>query len=305
MSFVFISHPSCGLHDAGEDHPESPDRLHAINDQLIASRLDFVIDKQQAIQATKAQLYLAHDKTYVDSVFASAPEQGVVELAPDTQMVPRSLDAALYAAGANVMAVDLVMQGKADQAFCAVRPPGHHAEYAKSMGFCFFNNIAVAAAYAMAQYGLERVAIIDFDVHHGNGTEDIFFNDERVLFCSSFESPFFPYNMGPGNEHILNLPLPAGTSGDEFMQAISEQWLPKLDGFAPQLILISAGFDSHYEDDMGHFNLVETDFYWLTAELKKLAVKHCNGKMVSTLEGGYVLSALGRSVVAHIKGMME
>jgi acetoin utilization deacetylase AcuC-like enzyme len=304
MSFVFISHPSCGLHDTGEDHPESPDRLHAINDQLIASRLDFVIEKQQAIQATKAQLYLAHDKTYVDNVFANAPDQGIIELAPDTPMMHRSLDAALYAAGANVMAVDLVMQGKAEQTFCAVRPPGHHAEYAKPMGFCVFNNIAVAATYAMAQYDLERVAIIDFDVHHGNGTEDIFFNDERVLFCSSFESPFFPYNMGPGNEHILNLPLPAGTSGDEFMQAISEQWLPKLDAFAPQLILISAGFDSHYEDDMGHFNLVETDFYWLTAELKKLAVKHCNGKMVSTLEGGYVLSALGRSVVAHIKGMM-
>ncbi|WP_166425999.1 histone deacetylase family protein [Paraglaciecola sp. 20A4] len=305
MSFVFISHPSCGLHDAGEDHPESPDRLHAINDQLIASRLDFVIDKQQAIQATKAQLYLAHDKAYVDHVFASAPKEGVIEFAPDTQMTPRSLDAALYAAGANVMAVDLVMQGKAEQAFCAVRPPGHHAEYAKSMGFCFFNNVAVAAAYAMAQYGLERIAIIDFDVHHGNGTENIFFNDERVLFCSSFESPFFPYNMGPGNEHILNLPLSAGTYGDEFMQAISEQWLPKIDAFAPQLILISAGFDSHYEDDMGHLNLVETDYYWLTSELKKLAVKHCKGRMVSTLEGGYVLSALGRSVIAHIKGMME
>lgn len=305
MSFVFISHPSCGLHDAGEDHPESPDRLHAINDQLIASRLDFVIDKQQASKATKAQLYLAHDNAYVDHVFASAPEQGVVELAPDTQMAPRSLEAALYAAGANVMAVDLVMQGKADQAFCAVRPPGHHAEYAKSMGFCFFNNVAVAAAYAMAQYGLKRIAIIDFDVHHGNGTENIFFNDDRVLFCSSFESPFFPYNTGPGNEHILNLPLPAGTYGEEFMQAISEQWLPKIDAFSPQLILISAGFDSHYEDDMGHFNLVETDYHCLTAELKKLAVKHCSGRMISTLEGGYVLSALGRSVTVHIKGMME
>ncbi len=305
MSFVFISHPGCGMHEAGTDHPDSPDRLHAINDQLIASRLDFIIDKQQAIQATKEQLYLAHDKAYVDHVFASAPKEGVIELAPDTQLGQHSLNAALYAAGANVMAVDLVMQDKAEQAFCAVRPPGHHAEHAKAMGFCFFNNIAVAAAYAMAQYGLERVAIIDFDVHHGNGTEDIFFNDERVLFCSSFESPFFPYNMGPGNEHILNLPLPAGTYGDEFMQAISEQWLPKIDAFAPQLILISAGFDSHYEDDMGHFNLVETDFYWLTAELKKLAVKHCNAKMVSTLEGGYVLNALGRSVAAHIKGMMD
>ncbi|MGY0579649.1 MAG: histone deacetylase family protein [Paraglaciecola chathamensis] len=305
MSLVMISHPSCGFHEVGDDHPESPSRLHAINDQLIASRLDAIIDKQQATQATKEQLYLAHDKAYVDSVFASVPEQGIVELAPDTQLGPRSLEAALYAAGANVMAVDLVMQGEAQQAFCAVRPPGHHAEYAKAMGFCFFNNIAVAAHYAMAQYDLERIAIIDFDVHHGNGTENIFFDDERVLFCSSFESPFFPYNMGPGNEHILNLPMPAGTYGDEFMQAIGDKWLPKIDAFAPQLILISAGFDSHYEDDMGHFNLVETDFHWLSAELKKLAVKHCDNKIVSTLEGGYALNALGRSVIAHIKGIME
>ncbi|QHJ09799.1 Histone deacetylase-like amidohydrolase [Paraglaciecola mesophila] len=300
-----ISHPSCAFHDAGDDHPENSGRLHAINDQLIASRLDAIIDKHQATQATKEQLYLAHDKAYVDSVFSTVPEQGTVELAPDTQLGPHSLEAALYAAGANVLAVDLIMQANAQQAFCAVRPPGHHAEYAKAMGFCFFNNIAVAARYAMAQYGLERVAIIDFDVHHGNGTENIFFDDERVLFCSSFESPFFPYNTGPGNEHILNLPMPAGTYGDEFMQAIAEKWLPKIDAFEPQLIFISAGFDSHYEDDMGHFNLVETDFYWLSTELKKLAVKHCDGKIVSTLEGGYALNALGRSVVAHIKGIME
>jgi acetoin utilization deacetylase AcuC-like enzyme len=293
------------LHDAGEEHPESPDRLHAINDRLIASGLDFVIDKQQAFQASKEQLYLAHDKTYVDKVFASAPDQGIVHLDPDTQMMPRSLEAALYAVGANVMAVDLVMQGKAEQVFCAVRPPGHHAERDKAMGFCIFNNIAVAGAYAMQHYGLARIAIIDFDVHHGNGTENIFFDDQRVLFCSSFEYPFYPYNVGPGNEHILNLPLPAGTHGDEFMQAVSEQWLAKLDAFAPQLILISAGFDGHYEDEMAHFNLVETDYYWITAELKKLANKHCQGKMISTLEGGYALSALGRSVTVHIKGLMS
>jgi acetoin utilization deacetylase AcuC-like enzyme len=305
MSFVFISHPSCGLHDAGEEHPESPDRLHAINDRLIASGLDFVIDKQQAFQASKEQLCLAHDKSYVDKVFASAPDQGIVHLDPDTQMMPRSLEAALYAVGANVMAVDLVMQGKAEQVFCAVRPPGHHAERDKAMGFCIFNNIAVAGAYAMQHYGLARIAIIDFDVHHGNGTENIFFDDQRVLFCSSFEYPFYPYNVGPGNEHILNLPLPAGTHGDEFMQAVSEQWLAKLDAFAPQLILISAGFDGHYEDEMAHFNLVETDYYWITAELKKLANKHCQGKMISTLEGGYALSALGRSVTVHIKGLMS
>ncbi|MDP5040033.1 MAG: histone deacetylase family protein [Paraglaciecola sp.] len=305
MSFVFISHPSCGLHDMGNEHPESPARLHAINDRLIASGLDFVIDKQQAIKANKQHLYLAHAKQYVDEVFAKAPQQGRVELDPDTFMAPPSLEAALYAAGANVMAVDLVMQGKAEQVFCAVRPPGHHAEKDQAMGFCIFNNIAVAACYAMAEYGLARIAIVDFDVHHGNGTENIFFDDPRVLFCSSFESPFYPYNVGPGNEHILNLPLPAGTYGDEFMQKITEQWLEKLDAFAPQLILISAGFDGHYEDEMAHFNLVETDYHWITAELKKIANKHSQGKMISTLEGGYALSALGRSVTVHIKAMME
>lgn len=305
MSFVFISHPSCGLHDVGDEHPESPDRLHAINDRLITSGLDFVINKCQATKATKEQLYLAHGKTYVDNVFASAPEQGLVQLDPDTQMMPRSLEAALYAVGANVLAVDMVMQGVANQAFCAVRPPGHHAQRDKAMGFCIFNNIAVAAAYAMQQYGLQRIAIVDFDVHHGNGTEDIFFDDERVLFCSSFEYPFYPYDVGPGNGHILNLPLPGGTYGDDFKQAVTDSWLAKLDAFAPQLILISAGFDGHYEDDMAHFNLLETDYFWITCELKKLANKHCQGKMISTLEGGYNLSALGRSVSAHIKGMME
>ncbi|MFT6898852.1 MAG: acetoin utilization deacetylase AcuC-like enzyme [Paraglaciecola sp.] len=305
MSFVFISHPSCGLHDVGDEHPESPDRLHAINDRLITSGLDFVINKQPAIKATKEQLYLAHGKTYVDNVFASAPEEGLVQLDPDTQMMPRSLEAALYGVGANVLAVDMVMQGAANQAFCAVRPPGHHAQRNKAMGFCIFNNIAVAAAYAMEKYGLQRIAIVDFDVHHGNGTEDIFFDDERVLFCSSFEYPFYPYDVGPGNAHILNLPLPGGTYGDDFQQAVTDSWLAKLDAFAPQLVLISAGFDGHYEDDMAHFNLLETDYHWITCELKKLANKHCEGKIISTLEGGYNLSALGRSVSVHIKGMMD
>jgi acetoin utilization deacetylase AcuC-like enzyme len=264
-----------------------------------------VIAKAQPEEATKEQLYLAHDKAYVDMVFASAPDQGMVYLEPDIEMMPRSLEAALYAAGANILAVDMVMQGTANQAFCAVRPPGHHAEKGRGMGFCIFNNIAVAARYAMEQYGLERIAIVDFDVHHGNGTEDIFFDDERVMFCSSYEYPFYPYNVGPGNAHILNLPLPPGTYGEDFMQAVSEKWLPKLDEFAPQLILISAGFDGHYEDDMAHFMLVETDYHWISVELKKLATKHCGGKMISTLEGGYALSALGRSVTVHIKGMMD
>ncbi len=304
MSLVFISHPDCGLHDVGDDHPEHPDRLYAINDRLIASGLDFSILKATPEAASKEHLYLAHDRAYVDEVFNKTPAHGIVHLDPDTQMMPRSLDAALYAVGANVLAVDMVMTGEAKQAFCAVRPPGHHAEKAKAMGFCIFNNIAVAARYAMEKYGLTRIAIVDFDVHHGNGTEDIFFDDERVLFCSSFQYPFYPYDIGPGNEHILNLPLPAGTDGDRFMEAVTDQWLEKLDAFAPQLILISAGFDGHFEDDMAHFKLVEYDYDWITRELKQLAIKHCDGKMISTLEGGYALSALGRSVATHIKAML-
>ncbi|GAB3032633.1 histone deacetylase family protein [Bowmanella dokdonensis] len=305
MSLVFISHPDCGLHDVGNEHPESPERLDAINDRLIASGLDFSLLRHQAGQVSREQLYRVHDKAYVDRIFATTPEHGMVHLDPDTQMMPRSLDAALYAAGANIDAVDWVMQGKASQAFCAVRPPGHHAERSKAMGFCIFNNIAVAAAHAMEQYGLTRIAIVDFDVHHGNGTEDIFFNDKRVLFCSSYQYPFYPYNVGPGNEHILNLPLPAGTDGEAFKEAVSDCWLGKLDAFAPELILISAGFDGHYEDEMAHFKLVETDYDWITRELKTLANKHCDGKLVSSLEGGYALSALGRSVTVHLKAMME
>lgn len=305
MSLLFISHPNCALHDVGNEHPESPERLDAINDRLITSGLDFSLVKLQAEPASKEHLYRVHDKSYVDDIFAKTPEHGLVHLDDDTQMMPRSLDAALYAAGANVLAVDKVMSGEAKQAFCAVRPPGHHAERDKAMGFCIFNNVAVAAAHAMERYGLERVAIIDFDVHHGNGTENIFFDDERVLFCSSYQYPFYPYNVGPGNEHILNLPLPPGTDGDSWQEAITQQWLAKIDAFAPQLILFSAGFDAHFEDDMAHFKLVETDYHWITKEMKKIADKHCDGKMISTLEGGYSYSALGRSVAVHIKAMMD
>ncbi|WP_438862386.1 histone deacetylase family protein [Neptunicella sp.] len=305
MSLVFISHPNCALHDVGNEHPESPERLDSINDRLITSGLDFSLVKLQAEPATKQHLYRVHDQSYVDEIFAKTPEHGMVHLDDDTQMMSRSLDAALYAAGANIMAVDKVMSGEAKQAFCAVRPPGHHAERDKAMGFCIFNNVAVAAAHAMEVYGLERVAIIDFDVHHGNGTENIFFDDPRVLFCSSYQYPFYPHNVGPGNAHILNLPLPPGTDGDSWQEAITEQWLAKIDAFAPQLVLFSAGFDAHFEDDMAHFKLVETDYHWITNEMKKIADKHCGGRMISTLEGGYNYSALGRSVAVHIKAMMD
>ncbi|GGD68725.1 histone deacetylase family protein [Lacimicrobium alkaliphilum] len=305
MSLLFISHPKCSEHDVGNEHPECPERLDAINDRLIASGMEFSVVRQQAIAADRTQLYRAHSPEYVDRVFALSPESGQVQMDPDTQMMPHSLEAALYAAGANIQAVDAVLSGEMSQAFCAVRPPGHHAERDKAMGFCLFNNIAVGAMHALHQYGLKRIAIVDFDVHHGNGTENIFFNDQRVLFCSSYEYPFYPYNVGPGNEHILNLPLPAGTDSEAFQQAIQDRWLDKLDAFAPELIMISAGFDAHFEDDMAHFKLVETDYHWITSQLKALANKHCQGRMVSTLEGGYALSALGRSVIVHLKAMLD
>jgi acetoin utilization deacetylase AcuC-like enzyme len=220
-------------------------------------------------------------------------------------MTPYSLAAALRAAGAVVLGVDLVMSGKSSAAFCNVRPPGHHAEANNAMGFCIFNNIAVGAAHALKTYSLKKIAIVDFDVHHGNGTEDIFSNTPEVLFCSSFQHPFYP-NTGDNtvSEHIVNVPLAAGTNGQAFRAAIESAWLPELHAFQPELILISAGFDAHVEDDMAGLCLIEQDFTWVTQEIKKIADTYANGRIVSTLEGGYALSALGRSVAAHLNALL-
>jgi acetoin utilization deacetylase AcuC-like enzyme len=226
-------------------------------------------------------------------------------LDPDTAMGPHTLDAALRAAGAVVHAVDLVMSGEFQAIFCAVRPPGHHAERNRAMGFCFFNNVAVGAAHALAAHGLERVAIVDFDVHHGNGTEHIFENEPRVLFCSSFQHPFYPFT---GHEtdtpHIVNITLPAGSDGTRFRQEVEAHWLHRLHEFKPQLVMVSAGFDAHAEDDMSHVRLREPDYIWITRELKKVADQYAGGRIVSTLEGGYNLSALGRSAVAHVDALL-
>ena len=219
-------------------------------------------------------------------------------------MNPFTLDAALHAAGAVIKAVDLVMEGRAPNAFCNIRPPGHHAGRAKSSGFCLFNNVAVGAAHALAQYGLERVAIVDFDVHHGDGTEDIFKDNPKVMLCSTFQHPFYPYTgADSSNDHIINVPLSAGCSGAEFRTAIMEQWLPALKSFRPQFLFISAGFDAHYEDDMGGFALRDADFLWVTETLRDFADQFCHGRIVSTLEGGYALQALKRCVIAHIKSL--
>lgn len=293
------------LHEMGAHHPEQPARLDAISDRLISSGLDMVLRHYEAPEAQREHLLRVHDGAYVDGVFNSSPREGLVWLDDDTAMNPYTLEAALYAAGAVILGVDLVLEGRATQAFCAVRPPGHHAERSRGMGFCFFNNVAVGAAHALEAHGLERVLIADFDVHHGNGTEDIFRGDERVLFCSTFQHPFYPHS---GSEtrasNIVNVPLPSRADGAAFREAVMRRWLPAIDAFEPQLVMISAGFDAHVEDDMSSLKLREADYAWITRRLCEVADHHAEGRIVSALEGGYALDALGRSVAVHIKAFL-
>ncbi|MFD1217054.1 MULTISPECIES: histone deacetylase family protein [Microbulbifer] len=301
----FFTSPTCNLHDMGDDHPECPARLDAIQDQLLSSGMEYVLRFFDAPEATRAQLELVHTPAYVESIFARAPQEGLEVLDEDTRMCPQSLTAALHAAGAAVDAVDKVIAGDVNTAFCSVRPPGHHAERDKAMGFCLFNNIAIAAAYARQQYGLERVAILDFDVHHGNGTEDFVAGREGYLLCSSFQSPYYPFSgTGELPENIVNTPLEAGAEGAALRSLVEEIWLPALEKFQPQMLFISAGFDGHIEDPMAQLRFREEDYQWVTDRLRAFADKHCEGRIVSALEGGYALSALGRSVVSHLKGLI-
>lgn len=306
MSTAFITHRDCMLHDMGAHHPECPERLSAITDRLIASGVDLYLSFHDAPQAEIEHLSRAHPREYVEEILSVVPASGIHHLDPDTAMCPDTIRAALRAAGAGVLATDLVMKGEVENVFCAVRPPGHHAERARAMGFCFFNNVAVAAHHALEAHGLERVAIVDFDVHHGNGTEDIFAGDSRVLMVSTFQHPFYPYcgTESPAS-NMLNVPLPAGTRGEGFREVVESKWLPALDEFKPQAIFVSAGFDAHYEDDMASLCLLEADYAWVTQQLKAVARRHANGRIVSMLEGGYCLSALGRSVAAHIKVLAD
>ena len=304
MQTAFISHPACAKHDMGGYHPESPARLAAIDDQLTASGLYNLLQHHEAPRASREQLARVHSLHYIHKIEAAAPRQGIVHLDPDTAMNPFSLEAALRAAGAAVLGTDLVLKGAAENAFCSIRPPGHHATRDQAMGFCLFNNVAVGVAHALEAHGLQRVAIADFDVHHGNGTEDIFADEPRVLLCSTFQHPFYPHSgANSGKEHIINVPLPAGTNGVGFRAAVWEHWLPALESFRPQMLFISAGFDAHVDDDMSGLALVEADYAWVTQKLKALAQKWAQGRIVSVLEGGYDLNALGRSVVAHIKAL--
>lgn len=299
---AFITHRDCHLHDMGSFHPESPARLAAINDHLIAQGLDHYLTHYEAPLATFEQLLRVHPASHLERLKRNSPTLGIFHLDPDTAMNPHTWQAALRSAGAGVMAVDLVMKREVQNAFCAVRPPGHHAERETAMGFCFFNNIAVAAAHALKAHGLARVAIVDFDVHHGNGTEDCYRNNEQVLMVSMFQHPFYPYS-GTDNPapNMLNVPVPRGTDGDEFRHMVTDLWLPRLREFKPEMILISAGFDAHYEDDLGGMKLSEKDFAWVTEQLRQIADEAAQGRIVSMLEGGYVLSALARSTAAHIK----
>ena len=303
MNLAFISHHECQDHRMGAHHPETPERLHAIQDRLIASGMEMLVTHYDAPLVTFEQLIRVHNPDYVRRIEDASPtsHDELAWIDGDTAMSKGTLQAARRSAGASILAVDLVMSDKHHAAFCSVRPPGHHAERARSMGFCFFNNVAVGAAHALEAHGLERVAIVDFDVHHGNGTEDIFMGDERVLFCSSFQHPFYP---GTGADcdapNVVNIPLPKLTAGPAFKAAVETGWLPRIDAFKPQLVMISAGFDGHIEDDMAHFNLHTQDYAWATRQLHDLAVKHSHERIVSCLEGGYDLSALGRCVSAHV-----
>jgi acetoin utilization deacetylase AcuC-like enzyme len=309
MTTAYITHADCLRHEMGAGHPENPERLSSVNEHMRDSGLLEQLRCLEAPLAEARDIKRVHTPEYVDLIFDNAPQEGYAQLDPDTAMNPYSLAAARRAAGAGVLAVEEIMAGRAQNAFCAVRPCGHHAMQARPMGFCIFNNIAVAAAHAVEGKGLERVAIIDFDVHHGNGTEDMFSApvwQSRVIMASFFQHPFYP---GTGTEHpapnMFNVPLPAGSDGTAARRALERHWLPALDEFRPQMILISAGFDAHREDLLGGLALVEDDYAWMTRELMKAAGQHSDGRIVSMLEGGYNLSALGRSAVAHVKTLTE
>jgi acetoin utilization deacetylase AcuC-like enzyme len=302
MSTAYLSHPDCLRHEMGPHHPECPQRLQAIEDQLILSRIDCYLTRIDPPLATEDQLALVHTREYIESIKAHVPTSGHYAIDGDTSMNPHTWQAALRSAGGAIAAVDAVMNGEVRNAFTCLRPPGHHAEPHQAMGFCFFNNIAIAAKYALEHHGLERVAIIDFDVHHGNGTEAAFKNDSRVLMCSYFQHPFYPYSGADSHlPNMVNVPLPAYSNGSAVRELVDVMWLPRLREFKPQLILISAGFDAHREDDMGQMALVEADYAWITSQLMKIAHETAHDRIVSCLEGGYNLSALARSVVAHLK----
>ncbi len=305
MPTALLSHHDCVLHEVSPGHPECPQRIDAINDQLKKQDVFDYLTHLEAPKANWEQLLLAHSEAYIDLIHRKAPDSGSIQLDGDTAMNIHTLNASLRAAGSGILAVDEIMKGTVNNAFCLTRPPGHHAERIQAMGFCLFGNIAIAARHAIRKYGLERVAIVDFDVHHGNGTEDIVDGDPNILFCSTFQHPFYPggYRDDVCNQRV-NTPLKSGCNSADFRGAVTSTWLPALEAFRPDMLFISAGFDAHLEDPLANVCLLDADYVWLTQKLMDIADKHSNGRIVSMLEGGYALPALSRCATAHIRGLM-
>jgi acetoin utilization deacetylase AcuC-like enzyme len=310
MATGYFSHPDCRRHDMGPGHPECPERLAAIDDHLIATGLDVALERHDAPLVDLRDVELAHHAAYVANLkdfmeqVAASGERRAIDM--DTVVCEHTWAAALRAAGAAVAATDAVIDGRLDNAFCAVRPPGHHAMRGQAMGFCFFNNVAVAARHALDVRGLKRVAVVDFDVHHGNGTEDILAGDDRVLMVSFFQHPLYPYSGDqPSAGNMCNLPVPAYTKGMDVRELIEMIWMPRLERFKPQMIFISAGFDAHRDDDLGQLGLVEADYEWITQRVMDVAQRHAKGRVVSCLEGGYHLGALARSVATHLRVLAD
>ena len=311
----YFSHRDCHLHEMGQGHPECPERLDAINDWLLQTGVLDALDQRDAPLAPVTDLELAHGRMHLaalrgltdglaEEITAGGPSH--VQIDPDTTMNVHTWNAALRSAGAAIAATDAVMAGEMENAFCATRPPGHHAGRDKAMGFCFMNNVAVAARYALERHGLKRVAIVDFDVHHGNGTENIIAGDQRILMVSFYQHPFYPDGGHRSKaSNLVNIPVPAYTKGDEVRALVEAHWLPRLEAYKPEMIFISAGFDAHRDDDLGQMGLVEKDYAWMTAKMKNVARRHAHGRIVSCLEGGYNLHALARSVEAHIRELAD
>jgi acetoin utilization deacetylase AcuC-like enzyme len=308
LTTLVISHPACLAHDMGEGHPERPDRLRAI-ERALESEVFQMVARDAAPRVELAAIERVHPKEHIDAIRAATPKQGLKAIDQDTSISPGSYEAALRSAGGAVFAVDEVMSGKVRNAFVATRPPGHHAEVATAMGFCFFNNAAIAARHAQAVHGAERIAIVDFDVHHGNGTQHIFWDDPTVMYGSTHEMPLYPGTgaVGERGEHdqIVNAPLRAGDTGETFREAMDAVILPQVEAFSPDLIIISAGFDAHRRDPLGNLNLVEADYDWATRRLMEIARRKCGERIVSVLEGGYSLEGLARSAAAHVMALME
>jgi acetoin utilization deacetylase AcuC-like enzyme len=309
----YFTHADCHKHEMGTGHPECPERLDAIDDYLKSTNLYDALEHREADPASLTDIELAHGRMHVaalrglsdqlrDEIEAGGPTHAQMD--PDTSLNIYTWDASLRAAGAALAATDAVIAGELENAFCSVRPPGHHACRDKAMGFCFFNNVAIAAKYAVERHGLKRVAIVDFDVHHGNGTEDIVAGDERILMVSFFQHPFYPMGGAKSNaSNLVNIPVPAYTRGMAVRELIDLMWMPRLEAHEPEMIFISAGFDAHREDDLGQMGLVEQDFAWITHRIMDVARRFANGRVVSCLEGGYNLDALARSVEAHLREM--